>query len=191
MFSSTRNNRSLTHAVIAVLAACTLATATPAAAHAQAAPACAGADVVPTQATIPAAIVSVTCLVNVERAARGRRQVTRNSLLAKAAAAFASDMVARNYLSHVSPTGGTMTTRLAKVHFGRDKSWSAGEIIGAGSGSLGTPAELVSSWLASPEHRGVLLDRTLTQLGAGVAIGVAGEPDTTGATYAIDFGTIR
>jgi len=176
----------------AVATAATLLVALPASAHAAGATArCAGADVVPTRATATAAVDATRCLVNAERRAHGLKPVRLDGKLTRAAGGMSSDMIRRDFLSHVTPTGGTLTTRLAKVDYGSRHDWSAGEIIGAGTGGLATPAELMHSWLASPPHRAALLDRTFTHFGAGVAVGAPNADGDSRAAYTVEFGTIR
>jgi uncharacterized protein YkwD len=46
-----------------------------------------------------------------------------------------------------------------------------GETIAWGSGSEGTAAGIVASWLASPPHRSTMLDRGFRRVGVGVAVG--------------------
>jgi uncharacterized protein YkwD len=192
MSKTTAFARPLTRTVAAAATAAALLIAVPAAAHADSASdSCAGADVVPTSATAPAAVSTTLCLVNAERAEHGLKPVTLDGKLTRAARHMSTDMIRRNFLSHVTPTGGTLTTRLAKVDYqSATQDWSAGEIIGAGTGGLSTPAELMATWLDSPPHRAALLDRTFTHFGAGVAVGAPAADGTSRAAYTVEFGTI-
>jgi uncharacterized protein YkwD len=63
-----------------------------------------------------------------------------------------------------------------------------GEDLAWGSGTLGTPREIVASWMASPGHRANILDRKFREGGMGVAFGDPGAGED-GVTYALDFGS--
>jgi uncharacterized protein YkwD len=190
-------NRRIRRSLTTLGAVAAVAIAAPALANAQDAPApasssCANANTIPTAATLRQATAAVTCVINEERVEGGLQPVVRQARLAKAANAFSADMVRRHYLSHTSPTGQNLGSRLKAARFGLNASYSAGEIIGSASGSLATPAEMVEAWLDSPEHRDAMLDPTFTQIGAGVAIGdpqAVGSADQ-GATYAVEFAQI-
>ena len=131
------------------------------------------------------------CLINIERRARGLAPLVGNPRLARAARRHAADMVRRNYFSHVSPEGTGFFERLRRAGYPRGcESWSGGETLAWGSGSLGTPQATVASWMNSPGHRAVLLGRSYREAGIGV---VRGAPGTggTGVTYAGEFGRRR
>ena len=66
-------------------------------------------------------------------------------------------------------------------------SWSAGENIAWGSGSLGTPASIVDGWMHSAGHRANILNGAFTQIGIGVAGGAPQAGIDDGGTYATDF----
>jgi uncharacterized protein YkwD len=146
--------------------------------------ACANDDVAPGDAGAAAATL---CLLNEQRAAHGLSAFSRSSVLDKASDDFAEDMVDRRFFDHVSPGGGTFMDRIKAAGWSPSGSWSAGENIAWGSGSLGTPAKIVDSWMHSPGHRANILNGSFTQIGIGVATGapVAGVGDA--GTYATDF----
>jgi uncharacterized protein YkwD len=154
---------------------------------------CPGASSVPTAANVSGEDDVTVCLINAERTDRGLRPLHRDKDLAQAARRQASDMARRNYFSHGTPGGADLGDRLRAAGYGRMQSWRAGEALGWGTGSRATPAALVAEWLASPEHRHLLLDRGFRELGVGVATGAPrpGNPGLPGATYAVDFGVIR
>jgi uncharacterized protein YkwD len=190
MFITARFKRPLTPALVVAAAAAALLVPTAAASAKQTE--CANAHNEPTAQTIATTEDSVNCLINVERLAHGLRPVTHDGVLGKAAREFADDMVKRQYFSHVTPTGGTLTDRMHAVRYGAtDNSWSAGEIIGWGDGSLGTPEGVVNAWMHSPPHRSIILDPKFTQYGAGAATGSPGiTVDLAAATYAVEFGQV-
>jgi len=148
---------------------------------------CANADVPPTVGHVAAAEEATLCLVNHERAVHGRRRLHANDTLHGVARAYALDMVAGNFFSHVSPSGSTFDQRIRRAGYLSDtRGWSIGENLAWGGGILSTPRAIVRAWMHSPEHRRNILDRRFRDAGIGIAVGlpVAG----SGATYANEFG---
>jgi uncharacterized protein YkwD len=132
--------------------------------------------------------VSVLCLVNEERSRRGLRTLRADVRLDRAAAAHARDMVERDYFAHVSPGGRDLMGRLNAHRYTRSGSWKAGENIAWGTGRLGTPRSIVRMWMHSPGHRALILERSFTEGGVGVAPGAPGRRTRDAGTYVIDFG---
>ncbi len=83
-----------------------------------------------------------------------------NDALALAAEGHARSMAQFGYLSHVSPSGGTVGARIAATGYPA-RTW--GENIAAG---YVDPAEAVAGFLASPAHCLVLMDAGFEALGA-------------------------
>src|SRR4051794_33381755 len=144
------------HALPLLLLASVAAGASPA----SAATVCAATDG-PTAQTSTVTLANATlCLVNQERSSRGLRPLKANRRLARAAAAHARDMDARGYFSHDSAGGGTFVDRIRKAGYvPRSALPSLGEDLAWGSGTLGTPREIVQSWMESPDHRANILSR--------------------------------
>jgi uncharacterized protein YkwD len=161
---------------------------------AQAAPCPGSGDVPSTRAQLREAASAIACLVNAERESRGLASLKRDADLARAARRHSADMVRRHYFDHVSPGGEDLADRLREVGYGGSGAgWRAGENIGWGTGTRGTPASLVDAWLDSPGHRRVMLHDDYREAGVGVA---AGAPVDTagglaGATYTLDVGAVR
>jgi uncharacterized protein YkwD len=88
-----------------------------------------------------------------------------------AAARHSDDMVARDYFAHTSPGGSTVFTRIAGSGFVSGYSWLGGETLAWGTGTLATPLSTVRAWLASPEHRAILLSREFRWVGISRACG--------------------
>jgi uncharacterized protein YkwD len=186
------------HSVLAVLAF--VALAAPAAAQADRGPAararaaserCDGADAMPGQATAEDLRAATLCLMNAERTARGLGRLQTEPLLGRVASSYARQMVRGRFFDHTSPGGSTMLARIKATSYLRDvTSWSVGENLAWGSGSLATPRATVRAWMQSADHRANLLDRHFTDVGIGVAVGapVALEPGELGGTYVTDFG---
>lgn len=164
-----------------------LATALALALPAGASAACPGETAAPTD---PVAAAATLCLLNAERAAQGLPAFAASATLDAAARAHAADMVSRRYFAHDSPEGGTLADRVgAAGWFPTGGSWTIGEDIAWGSGTLGTPVRIVAAWMASPGHRANILQPAFTEVGIGVAAGAPrpGVPGTAG-TYVADFG---
>jgi uncharacterized protein YkwD len=146
--------------------------------------ACANDDVAPTNA---GAVAATLCLLNEQRSAHGLSAFGESTVLDRAADAYAADMVKRGFFDHVSPGGGTMLDRIKAAGWVPNGSWSAGENIAWGSGSLATPTSIVDGWMHSAGHRANILSASFTQIGIGVAGGAPQSGIRGGGTYVTDF----
>jgi uncharacterized protein YkwD len=100
-------------------------------------------------------------------------------------------MVARHYFAHTSLGGATLTDRIRRAGYLPSQGrWSAGEILAWASGSQATPRGLVDAWMASPEHRRILLDPKFSDVGVGVVAGSPQGGQGTAITADADFGRI-
>jgi uncharacterized protein YkwD len=98
-------------------------------------------------------------------------------------------MVARGYFSHDSLAGATFVDRIRKAGYVPARAFpSLGEDLAWGSGPLGTPREIVKSWMNSPGHRANILSRRYSEAGMGVAFGDVGI-GLSGVSYTLDFGS--
>ncbi|MFG2780436.1 CAP domain-containing protein [Streptomyces prunicolor] len=104
-------------------------------------------------------------LTNAERAGAGLRALAVDPLLAAAAQAHSTDMVARAFYSHTSPDGSQPWDRAAAAGARRR---TIGENIACGQR---TPAEVVEGWMNSPGHRANILKPDFTHIGIGFAGG--------------------
>lgn len=150
--------------------------------------ACAGAgSVAVDEATREQAIKTVLCLVNRERVARGVAALRASNRLRSAAVGHSHAMVSAKFFSHASRNGDSATRRVTRMGYGRNAL--VGETIAWGSGPFATPAQLVGAFLASAEHRQIMLDRRYRDVGVGIALG-APRPGVPGAatTVTLDFG---
>jgi uncharacterized protein YkwD len=133
---------------------------------------------------------AILCALNTERGARGLLAVSENGLLSHAAQGHADDMVARGFFAHVTPGGSTLLARIRATGYVADRrDWSLGETIAWAQDPLDTAGTLVRAWLASPEHRDVLLDPEFREVGIGLALGLPIVSEIGGATAVLDFGT--
>jgi uncharacterized protein YkwD len=156
---------------------------------ASAATVCASADGPTAQASTVALANAALCLVNQERTARGLKPLKLNHRLAKAASAHSRDMNSRGYFSHDTAGGGTFVDRIRRTGYVPSTALpSLGEDLAWGSGPLGTPREIVKSWMESPGHRANILYRKFKEAGMGVAFGDPGAGEA-GVTYTLDFGS--
>jgi uncharacterized protein YkwD len=155
---------------------------------------CAGADLLPNQRNLAAVQAAALCLINRERAAHGEQALTADARLTKAAAAHSHDMVARDYFSHVSPSGQTPLARIEASGFipPGPVGFAVGENIAWGTLWLATPREIVRAWMESPGHRASILDRRYRYTGIGVAPAVPRSlsKGQAGAVYTQDFAAI-
>jgi uncharacterized protein YkwD len=135
----------------------------------------------------PGAVAATLCLLNQQRADNGLKALTESTTLDRAAGGYAADMVKRGFFDHVSPGGGTMLDRIKAAGWVPTGSWSAGENIAWGSGSLATPASIVNGWMHSAGHRANILTASFTQIGIGIAAGAPQRGIRDGGTYVTDF----
>ncbi|MCW2993694.1 MAG: hypothetical protein JWQ18_1189 [Conexibacter sp.] len=146
--------------------------------------ACDGGAVAPTDA---GAVAATLCLLNEQRGAHGLSPLSESGKLDSAADDYAADMVERGFFDHVSPGGGTMLDRIKAAGWVPSGSWSAGENIAWGSGSLATPASIVDGWMHSAGHRANILTGSFTQIGIGIADGAPVAGVHGAGTYVTDF----
>ncbi|MBK6009544.1 CAP domain-containing protein [Streptomyces sp. MBT53] len=104
-------------------------------------------------------------LTNRERTRAGLSPLAVDPLLAAAAQAHSTDMVARAFYSHTSPDGSQPWDRAAAAGSRRR---TIGENIACGQRS---PAEVVEGWMNSPGHRANILKPDFTHIGIGFAGG--------------------
>jgi uncharacterized protein YkwD len=146
--------------------------------------ACSDGDV---PASDSGAVAATLCLLNEQRADHGLKAFSQSAILDRAADDYAADMVKRRFFDHVSPGGGTMMDRIKAAGWSPSGSWSAGENIAWGSGSLATPASIVDGWMHSAGHRANILNGSFSQIGVGISAGAPQGGIRGGGTYVTDF----
>lgn len=98
--------------------------------------------------------------------------LTWNAKLQQAAAGHSQDMVARNFFSHTSYDGRTMSSRIDAVGY----NWlSIGENIAAG---YPTVIAVVDGWMASDGHCKNLMNPNFKEVGVACVPGTAANPYT-------------
>jgi uncharacterized protein YkwD len=170
-----------------------LASAAPHQRSAKLARSCPGASLTPNAHNVRLVKAATLCLINRERARDGERPLRANAHLMRAARAHSQEMVARDYFSHVSPSGKTPLERiLASGFIARRVGWCIGENIAWGSMWLATPRAIVQAWMTSPGHRANILDRAYRFTGIGIdpELPHSMSGGQSGAMYTQDFGAI-
>jgi uncharacterized protein YkwD len=146
-----------TWGVVAIVAIALLAPATTAGAAT-----CADASLAVSASNTSKVEAALRCLVNQERAKRGRKALKSSSTLNKLALDHSKDMDRRHYFSHETPAGTTAKQRV-------DRSSYKGTYVAENIGRGGTSAEaMMAVWMKSKQHRENILSSKATQIGAGV-----------------------
>jgi len=95
------------------------------------------------------------------------RKLKLVSGLMRSAGKHSLQMAVRGYFAHNSANGASFYARVKSFYGGGSKFFSAGENMLWAEPSA-APGEVVERWLASPEHRRVLLSGHWTVFGVGV-----------------------
>lgn len=129
--------------------------------------------------------------INGFRAQHGLKPLRSSVRLARAAEGHAVSMASDGYFSHTSDDGTVFWKRIARTYpQGTYARWSVGENLLWTAGSP-TADQALAMWVASPEHRAVMLTAVYREVGiaavaAPSAPGVFGGLDVT--VVAADFG---
>ncbi len=118
----------------------------------------------------------VVKLVNKIRARHGLKRLKSSRALARAANDHTGDILRTDVLSHCSPDGTPMATRVRR-YTGAD--W-VGENIATVTRKGSAARKVVRMWMASPGHRAVLLSPSGRRIGVGKRKG-----NLAGATRAV------
>ncbi len=105
-------------------------------------------------------------LFNEHRAEHGLVPLEVDARLTEVAAEHSADMLRHGYFAHDDALG----TWDARIRRSVERS-EVGEILSFGSGEYATPAGMVKSWMASREHRTIILTPDLHRVGLGVVTG--------------------
>jgi uncharacterized protein YkwD len=98
-------------------------------------------------------------LINAARREADLPALQLNSELAEAAQGHSLDMACHNFLGHAGSDGSSIGDRLEEAGY---STYSYSEII-----AIGTPANAMDQWRASPSHWESVLDASLTEFGVG------------------------
>jgi uncharacterized protein YkwD len=105
-------------------------------------------------------------LVNLEREWAGVAPLTHSSVLEDQATQYACEMIYYDFFDHENPVTGTHLRDRAE-EFGYDYI-IIGENLAAGQS---TPAQVISEWMDSEDHRDNILNPEFTELGVGIRTG--------------------
>jgi uncharacterized protein YkwD len=126
------------------------------------------------------------------RAANGLDPLTLDRRLTTAAYWHAVDMTAHHVFDHAGSDGRRAAARaLAQGYGAGAESWAVGETLAWGEPSVAAPREIVDAWLASPQHRPVVLDPGFRDVGIMVLPAAPLASALAGVTYVADFGAER
>jgi uncharacterized protein YkwD len=129
----------------------------------------------------------ILALHNAARANHGLKPLCADRRLTRAARSHSREMIEKDYFSHSSYNGESVSQRLKR--FGYRRSVYAENIAG-GSGILGNPDSIFRRWMNSPSHQGNILDGRFRPVGVGTYTG--SYKDTLDYTmYTVDFGVTR
>ena len=122
------------------------------------------AGVQPTVTSAKEAEARLLALVNRDRAAAGLAPLALDARLAEAARAHSHDMADHDFVAHISPTTGSAVERVARVGLTPD-------LLLENVGRAYSAEDAESGFMASPGHRGNILDKRAGFIGIGVAVG--------------------
>jgi uncharacterized protein YkwD len=133
---------------------------------------------------------AIACLLNAQRDKAGEHALDPDKKLQKAAQRHTDQMDGSGCFDHQCPGEADLGRRLELVDYltGGLTRWAYGENIAWGSGKLGTPKEIVRSWMNSPPHRANLLNPSFDDVGIGFRAGTPAKGRKQGGTYTADFG---
>lgn len=128
-----------------------------------------------TASVLPAAVADLT---NEQRTDNGLQALEVSPLLTQAAQDKASDMAAKGYFSHVSPSGQLPWYWFQQAGYNYE---FAGENLAI---NFTDSSDVVTAWMNSPMHRANILKQQYTQIGIGIAEGMYQGEETT---FVVEF----
>jgi uncharacterized protein YkwD len=146
---------------------------------------CKNKDLLPGATNAAAIAKALLCVMNEQRKLYRLKPLKVSKRLTKAALGHTQTMVLGHFFAHQGPKELGLAPRLRKARY----PGAAGENIGAGAGSLGTPLAMVNGWMHSSLHRANLLSRKWGAVGIGVLPKFPlVTPARPVATFTTDFG---
>lgn len=124
-----------------------------------------GADIAAEPSNNDVLVTEVLRLVNERRARIGLSELTINPVLTEMAEGYATDMIERGFFSHEDPDGQGPGERAYKTGY---VFLEMGENLAAGQESA---EQVVAEWMASPEHRDMILGMQWREVGIGIRVG--------------------
>lgn len=176
-----------TRAALAAAAAILVAGAVVAAVPATASPKDSGTSVL---TAMPSLDAQITAGINATRARYGLARVRLSRPLRAAAAFHSFDLAGSGTFSHDSSDGTSAWQRLAHYYPSAGyRRWQVGETLFSASPGV-TAAAAVGDWLASPEHRAILLTPAFREIGVS-SVHSAAADGSSGDDFTVvtaDFG---
>ena len=152
---------------------------------------CDNANLMPEGDNLGAIEAATLCLINGERDDAGMRALRTDAKLEKAAKRHSRAMVDRGFFDHVGLNGSDPVDRIRAAGYIPDSgSWTIGENLAWGTGSLATPKGIVAAWMRSQGHRENILRRSYKEIGFGIVLGNPRSNSGSGATYTTTFGAV-
>ncbi len=152
---------------------------------------CENVDVVPSESNLQTVKASTLCLLNGERSDAGLKALSRNPQLARAAAAHSEEMVAKQFFDHTGANGSDPVDRIRSTgYIPTSGTWTVGENLAWGTGTLATPKAIVVAWMKSRGHRENILRPAFREIGFGVVAGNPRDRNGSGATFSTAFGAV-
>jgi uncharacterized protein YkwD len=115
----------------------------------------------PSSAAVDALAVQALALLNELRVKNGRKPLTFDATLGSIAASYARLMATSNSFGHNGPDGSSAFSRVGASGYG---GRFEGETLAAGQAS---PQDVVSAWVNSPAHAGIIFSGEATEAGIG------------------------
>ncbi len=152
---------------------------------------CDDVNLLPEKSNLSDIQASTLCLLNGERADAGLRPLKENDQLADAAESHSKAMVADQFFDHVGRNGSDPVSRVRKTgYIPKVGTWTVGENLAWGTGSLSTPKAIVAAWMKSQGHRENILRSSYKEIGLGIVAGNPRSRSGSGATFTTEFGAV-
>lgn len=129
---------------------------------------------------------AVRCLINTERAVRGRSKLVRERGLQRVAQKHVGTMIASDCLAHVCGDELELEERIRRAgYFEGADAWQYAESTGCGVSAKA----MVTNWMAHRYHRINILEKTYSDVGVGaLPAPVESRCDDGYGTFAVVFG---
>lgn len=147
---------------------------------------CPGAGLMPRPGNLRLIARATLCLIDQARRANHLPSLRVKLTIALVARQRSLGMVGSRTFSDQPPGWPSLSAQLLGAGLRYGGHYAVGEDIAYGTGAEATPRTIVDAWLASPQHRRLLLSRQLKLAGAGIALGTP-TAGGNGATYALDL----
>jgi uncharacterized protein YkwD len=133
---------------------------------------------------------AVVCLINRKRHSHGHlSRLHAMHALNRSGQRHSKYMKRHGCFAHQCPGEPNLVSRVQQAgYLPCTCTWRLGETIAWESKPGDTAHGIVRAWMHSPEHRAILLEHGLDNIGVGVAWGRPGSPRAKAGTYTADFG---